>query len=224
LARPLLSDEIQQTTKHYDPIEAIADALDPEMIKGRHPLDKAQYTWSKTMLECQILNWGGDRVDMANAMESRPAFLDHYVAEAAIHIPPRMRIKGATEKHVLREAMKHLLPTVLYERQKFAFMAPPGHTDDTKRKAVKALLDTYVSRERVAQAGIFDPDRMLTFLDEYQTDTDPVSLVQKDALINHIIGMQILHDQFIANDAVPEQAESAVKYLISTRNEQLAKT
>ncbi len=223
LARPLLSDDIQATTRDYDPIVAIADALDPEMIKGRHPLDKAQYTWSKTMLECQILNWGGDRVDMANAMESRPAFLDHYVAEAAIHIPPRMRIKGATEKYVLREAMKHLLPKVLYERQKFAFMAPPGHTDATKRKAVKALLDQYVSRPRVEQAGIFDPDRLNTFIEEYRTDTDPVSLVQKDALINHIIGMQILHDQFIAHDAIPPQAESAVEYLMSTRNEQLAK-
>ena len=41
-------------------------------------LDKAQYVWIKTMLEGQILTWGGDRVDMAHSMEARPAFLDHH--------------------------------------------------------------------------------------------------------------------------------------------------
>lgn len=35
------------------------------------------------------------------------------------------RIRERREKHVLREAMKGLLPKVLYEREKFAFMAPP---------------------------------------------------------------------------------------------------
>lgn len=203
LARPLLSDDIQRSLCDYDPISAIADSLDPEMIKGRHPLDIAQYTWSKTMLECQILNWGGDRVDMANAMESRPAFLDHHVAELAVQVPPELRIKGNIEKHVLREAMKGILPEVLYKRQKFAFMAPPGHTGDSKRAAVDSLLETFVNAEAVGNAGIFDVGRMKTFLDEYKADTDPVSLVRKDALLNHIIGLQILHHQFIETNESP---------------------
>ena len=65
------------------PGRAIADALDADAIRNRHPLDKAQYVWIKTMLEGQILTWGGDRVDMANSMEARPAFLDHHLAEYA---------------------------------------------------------------------------------------------------------------------------------------------
>ena len=51
----------------YDPFAALASSLDINQINGRHPLDVAQYTWSKTMLEGQILNWGGDRNDMANS-------------------------------------------------------------------------------------------------------------------------------------------------------------
>ena len=81
LARPLLSDDLQAELRDYDPIAAIAERIDRSMLEGRHPLDIAQYTWSKCQLEGQILNWGGDRVDMANSMESRPAFLDHHVAE-----------------------------------------------------------------------------------------------------------------------------------------------
>ena len=61
---------------------------------GGHPLDKAQYTWSKCQLEGQILNWGGDRVDMANSMESRPAFLDHHLAAVAVQVPPQPAHQG----------------------------------------------------------------------------------------------------------------------------------
>lgn len=200
LARPLLHDDVQKDIKDYDPIQAIADSLDPEQIKERHALDIAQYTWSKTMLECQILNWGGDRVDMANAMESRPAFLDHHVAKAATMIPPHLRIKGNIEKWVLREAMKNILPEILYKREKFAFMAPPGHTEENKQNALQELMDEYLSRDAIEAAGVFDPDRLDRFVQEYKDDTDIVSLTRKDALMNHILGLQILHRQFITQE------------------------
>lgn len=197
LARPLLKDEILEELEEYDPLEAIAETFDKDQLDGRHVLDKAQYTWIKTMLECQILNWGGDRVDMANSMESRPAFLDHKVAEMARNIPPHLRIKGNTEKWVLREAMKNVLPEVLYKREKFAFMAPPGHTEEKKRLAIEKLIDTYMNEEKIINVGLFDVDRLTTFLHEYRNDDDPVSLVRKDALLNHLIGLHILHDLFI---------------------------
>jgi len=34
----------------YDPIVAIVESPDQKMIEGRHPLDKSQYNWIKTML------------------------------------------------------------------------------------------------------------------------------------------------------------------------------
>lgn len=200
IAQPLLHDDLLHELKGYDPIEAIATSLDANMIQGRHPLDIAQYTWSKTMLECQILNWGGDRVDMANSMESRPAFLDHHVAEAAVQIPPALRIKGGTEKWVLREAMKNILPEVLYKRQKFAFMAPPGHTEKRKQDALQELLDAHLNPDKVKAAGIFDQERLANFVSEYQADTDPTSLTRKDALINHLLCLQLLHEQFVEGD------------------------
>ncbi len=115
--QPLLTAEMREELADYDPVAAIAEQIDPKMLRGRHPLDKAQYTWIKTMLEGQILNWGGDRVDMANSMESRPAFFDHHLAELATTIPPELRIRNGVEKWVLREAMKGVLPKTLYERR-----------------------------------------------------------------------------------------------------------
>ncbi len=197
VARPLLSRELQETLKDYDPIEAIANKIDGKMLDGRHPLDKAQYTWSKTQLEGQILNWGGDRVDMANSMESRPAFLDHHLAEAATRIPPEYRIKGNIEKYVLREAVRGVLPEVLYKREKFAFMAPPAHTDEKKKARLEELLQEYASPEKVSQAGLFDAGQVQQFLKDYRSDPDPVSLTRKDTIVNHLLCLQILHRHFV---------------------------
>jgi asparagine synthase (glutamine-hydrolysing) len=69
LVRPLLSGDVLNEIGAYDPIEAIAGQINSERVTGRHPLDIAQYTWTKTMLEGQILNWGGDRVDMADQVK-----------------------------------------------------------------------------------------------------------------------------------------------------------
>lgn len=198
IVRPLLHGDVLAAMGDYDPVAAIVAEIDPEQVRGRHPLDQAQYTWSKTMLEGQILNWGGDRVDMANSMESRPAFLDHHLAKIAVNVPPHHRIHGNIEKWVLREAVKGVLPEVLYKREKFAFMAPPAHTDKLKQARVNALLDRFVADEHVRAAGIFDPGRLRAFIDGYHADTDPVSLVRKDALINHILCLQILYRQYLA--------------------------
>jgi len=202
----LLNPALRDQLKAYQPGAAIAEALDGDMLQGRHPLDKAQYVWIKTMLEGQILTWGGDRVDMANSMEARPAFLDHHLAEFATHLPPSMRIKGRTEKYVLREAMRGLLPKVLYEREKFAFMAPPAHTDPRKWAAMRALADEYLSTGAIESAGLLDPDGVKALFALHESDaTTSETQVQLDAVINHLLGVQILHRHFIATD-VPAEA------------------
>jgi asparagine synthase (glutamine-hydrolysing) len=197
----LLSPERRAALEGYAPGAAIAEALDGDMLEGRHPLDKAQYVWIKTMLEGQILTWGGDRVDMANSMEARPPFLDHHLAEFAAQLPPSMRIKGRVEKYVLREAMKGLLPKVLYEREKFAFMAPPAHTDPKKWAAMKALADQYLSEDAIREAGLLDPDGVRRLFELHEAEDTSVSTqVQLDAVINHMIGVQVLHAHFVAAD------------------------
>jgi asparagine synthase (glutamine-hydrolysing) len=203
---PLLGADARRDLDGYDPVAAIAEAIDPGAVRGRHPLDQAQYTWSKTMLEGQILNWGGDRVDMANSMESRPAFLDHHLAEAAVQVPPELRIRGTTEKWVLREAIKGVLPRVLYEREKFAFMAPPAHTDEAKRRGLDLLTDRFLSRRAIEDAGLFDPDAVAGFLETARTDRDPVSLTRRDKVLNHLLCLQVLHHQLVEGNPPPPVA------------------
>jgi asparagine synthase (glutamine-hydrolysing) len=208
----LISAELRASLEGYQAGAAIADALDGDMLHGRHPLDKAQYVWIKTMLEGQILTWGGDRVDMANSMEARPAFLDHHLAEFATQLPPSMRIKGRIEKYVLREAMRGLLPRVLYEREKFAFMAPPAHTDPKKWAAMRALAGEYLSTQAVEQAGWLDAAGVQALFELHEApDTGTETQVQLDAVINHLLGVQILHRHFIDTDVAKQAQQRATQ-------------
>jgi asparagine synthase (glutamine-hydrolysing) len=209
----LLSEEMSAQLSDYDPGAAIADQLDRDRLAGRHPLDKAQYVWIKTMLEGQILTWGGDRVDMANSMEARPAFLDHHLAELAAQLPPSLRIKGRTEKYVLREAMKGLLPEVLYKREKFAFMAPPAHTDPKKWAAMRELADEYLSPSAIADAGLLSVAGVKGLFDLHD-DANLTAATQNklDAIINHMLGVQVLHRHFVAND-IPAMAKAKAESL-----------
>jgi asparagine synthase (glutamine-hydrolysing) len=206
LVPDLLAPEHREACAGYDPGAAIAASLDPQQLEGRHALDRAQYVWIKTMLEGQILTWGGDRVDMAHAMEARPAFLDHHLAAVAVQVPPELRIKGKTEKYVLREAMRGLLPEVLYRREKFAFMAPPAHADAEKRAAMQTLADRHLNPEAIAQAGLLDAAGVRALFARHDhPDTSAAQRVQLDAVINHLICVQIMHRLFVAAD-LPGQA------------------
>ena len=209
----LLNDDLRQGLGDYDPGAAIAAQFDGDMLVGRHPLDKAQYVWIKTMLEGQILTWGGDRVDMANSMEARPPFLDHHLAACAATVPPSLRIHGRTEKYVLREAMQGLLPEVLYKREKFAFMAPPAHTDPRKWAAVQSLAAHHLNPSAIADAGVLDHAGVQALFALHEApETGTATQVQLDASINHLLGVQILHRHFVAGD-IPRQARETAERL-----------
>jgi asparagine synthase (glutamine-hydrolysing) len=208
----LLHPDHRTVLKDYSPGAAIAETLDADALKNRHPLDRAQYVWIKTMLEGQILTWGGDRVDMANAMEARPPFLDHHLAEYAAQLPPSMRIHGRTEKYVLREAMKGLLPETLYKREKFAFMAPPAHTDPKKWAALKTLAERHLNPEAIEAAGLLDSKGVEALFKIHESpDTSAATQTQLDAVINHLIGVQVMHKHFVANDIPAEARRKAAE-------------
>ncbi len=218
LIPPLLHHDIRDELKHYQPGSAIADTLDLDQLQGRHALDKAQYVWCKTMLEGQILTWGGDRVDMANSMEARPAFLDHHLAKLAVNIPPQFRIKGRIEKYVLREAMKGILPDVLYRREKFAFMAPPAHTDEVKWQQMRVLADKHLSKERIADTGLLSHDGVSELFARHDDPTtSDAEKVQIDAVINHLIGVQVLYQHFVEADmpALAQRRAEELGWLVS---------
>jgi asparagine synthase (glutamine-hydrolysing) len=91
--------------------------------------------------------------------------------------------------------MRPLLPDSLYRRQKFAFMAPPSHTDAGKQAAAGRLVDRYLGAERVRAVGLFDPGRVASFVARSRTESASVRQVRNDAILNQLLGIHILHDE-----------------------------
>lgn len=67
-----------------------------------------------------------DKMSMAHSIEARAPFLDHKLVEFAASLPKDFKINGFTGKHILREAMKGLLPDEIIKRKKRGFLIPLG--------------------------------------------------------------------------------------------------
>jgi asparagine synthase (glutamine-hydrolysing) len=63
-----------------------------------------------------------DKVTMAHSLEARVPFFDPSLLDWAAGIPPRLQL--LSNKHVLREAMRQLLPAWALERPKQPFGTP----------------------------------------------------------------------------------------------------
>ena len=57
-----------------------------------------------------------DRASMAFSLESRAPLLDYRVIEHAASVPSALKMKGLVTKHILREAVRDLLPPAIYKR------------------------------------------------------------------------------------------------------------
>jgi asparagine synthase (glutamine-hydrolysing) len=91
---------------------------------------------------------------MANAVEGRFPFLDHRVVEYAAAIPPRLKLRGLTEKHILREAVRDLLPRRMATRTKQPYRAPDAASFFSGN--APGYVDRVLTGDAVEAAGFFD--------------------------------------------------------------------
>jgi asparagine synthase (glutamine-hydrolysing) len=67
-----------------------------------------------------------DRTSMAHALEVRAPFLDHELAELALRLPGRTRIRHLRLKSVLKDALRGTVPDLILDRPKHGFGLPLG--------------------------------------------------------------------------------------------------
>ena len=152
-AKGFFSPELRSRIGDYDALADLRDRLPADFARW-HPLSQSQYLESAYLLPGYILSSQGDRVGMANAVEGRFPFLDHRLIELAARIPPRLKLKGLTEKHILRRSMEDMLPEGIAKRTKQPYRAPESHA--FLRSRVSAAVLDHMSRANVDAAGYFD--------------------------------------------------------------------
>ena len=130
----LCNDGFKARFHGHDSARLFLDGLDvPAVLDGRDPLNKSLFVWAKSFLPNYILNLLGDRMEMAHSIEGRVPFLDHHVVECLCRVPVSLKIRGLTEKYLLRQAAKPVITDTVYRRQKQPFLSPPVTTAPTER-------------------------------------------------------------------------------------------
>jgi len=124
-----LKEKVTMANLSSDPSYVRAQDITAEIYKHAQQYDdvtKMQYLDIHTWLRGNIL-MKADKMTMANSLELRVPFVDPKVFEFAATIPTKYKIANGTTKHVLREAMKDILPPQIKTRKKLGFPVPTRH-------------------------------------------------------------------------------------------------
>jgi len=192
--RPLFDAGIQAK---YGPTEGnygILDEVDVRgQLTGRDALNQSLYLWSKTAMARYILTMLGDRMEMAHSIEGRVPFLDHKVVETIVRQPVNQKVRGMTEKYVLREAVRDVITDTVYRRQKHPFLSPPAtlNPDDTFDTYVQDMLRGSVMKT----LPFFDQKNVVALLDQL-VGMDVGARTANDQILMLLMSMCVLHERY----------------------------
>jgi asparagine synthase (glutamine-hydrolysing) len=141
-------------------IESLGDHLPHEdlqlnldKMRRWHPLNRALCVGGRVHLVGLLLSCKGDRVAMHSSVETRYPFLDEEVYSFLAQLHPRWKLRGFTEKYLLRKLAERYLPPEIAWRRKAMFMAP---FDSFHAEHLPPFVDQLLSEEALRKTGYFD--------------------------------------------------------------------
>lgn len=115
-----------------------------------------------------------DKMSMASSVEVRVPFLDRELAEwTAQNVPPSLKLRNGTTKHIFREAMRPLLPPEVLEQKKAGFGAP---ADYWLAHDLREMTDDLLSESNLRGRGLFEPTAVRALVDEHRSGRHDWSL------------------------------------------------
>lgn len=65
-----------------------------------------------------------DKITMSTSLEARVPFLDHELVDLTMDIPRELKVDGYKTKHLLKQALRGVIPDEIIDRKKMGFAAP----------------------------------------------------------------------------------------------------
>jgi asparagine synthase (glutamine-hydrolysing) len=132
---------------------------------------------------------------MAHSLEVRTPFLDYEFVEWTARLPADVKLRGSVGKHVLKQALKPVLPHDVLFRTKMGFAVP---LDTWFRGSLKQRIAEQVTGRRLAESGLFEPRELARMVADHQAGRRDHSAVLWSLLI---------FDRFLANEGEVSMAE-----------------
>jgi len=105
-----------------------------------------------------------DKMGMGASLETRVPFLDHKFVQLAMSIPERVITRGNESKHILKKAVRGLIPDEIIDRRKQGFGVPIqewflGQSGDFARRELSDFCDKTDFLDRVAVMNLIQSGR-----------------------------------------------------------------
>lgn len=150
-----------------DPLDAYRRAF--ASTQARHPLNRMLYADTKVYLPSDMLV-KVDRMSMAHGLEAREPYLDYRLVEFAARVPARLKLRRLRhKKHVLKAALKGLVPSDVLHQPKRGFNVPKA---GWMREGLRPFVLDTLSPSRLRRQGVLDPAVVSTLLDRHFTRED----------------------------------------------------
>ena len=130
-----------------------------------------------------------DRASMAVSLEVRAPFLDPRVAEFAAALPSYYKLQGRKTKHILKLAVKDLVPPFVTRRGKKGFGVPVA---EWLKGKLRPLARDLLSPARVRRAGVFNPEFVTRLQDEHER-----GVANHRKLLWTLLMFELWHESFI---------------------------
>jgi asparagine synthase (glutamine-hydrolysing) len=194
--KSLLSKDARAELAGHDPVDELRARL-PAEYAGWHPFARAQYLESTILLPGYILSSQGDRPAMGQSIEGRHPFLDARVMDWAAGLPPRLKMNGLDEKHVLKRAARDLVPPAVLARPKQPYRAPDAASfvDPATGLSRYPWVDEMLSSESLAKSGTFDPGAVGKLVEKVRSGA--ASGVKDNMAFVAVLSAQLVSQQFV---------------------------
>jgi len=145
-------------------------AILPDNFSSWSILQQNHFLEMKSLLSGYLLSSQGDRMSMAHSVEGRYPFLDHRVVEQMFHLPDSYKLKVFSQKYLLTETFKDVIPASIIHRPKRPYMAPDLKSFFRDGKLTDQAAH-FLSDEIIDRYGIFDKKYVSRFLNKFTNKT-----------------------------------------------------
>jgi len=187
----LYSEEVNDLFHEFCCLENLE--INKERLNNRDSFHKRSYLDLKLRLSDHLISDHCDRVTYANSVEGRYPFLDINLVEFARKIPSSLKLKGMTEKYILKQIAGKYLPEQIHKRQKFGFVAPGS--PNLIRQDIEWVNDM-LSFEKIKKDGYFNPVAVENLKTQYRRPDFELNLPFDNDLLIVVLTFNIFLDLF----------------------------
>jgi asparagine synthase (glutamine-hydrolysing) len=196
----LLTAETRSIVDRFPAVDIFAEQLG--RTDATDVISRMLYVDTKLWLPDDLLA-RGDKTSMAASLEARVPLLDHHLVEFAASLPPRLKLRFATRKYLLRKVAAKWLPDEVLTRKKQGFPTPVA---TWFRGEARAFLREHLSPEAVARRGLFDRAYVGRLMAEHERES-----ADHSALLYGLLNVELWHRLFVDSSprALAEPASAA---------------